>query len=160
MHECRLGAGAPPHSVTFVLDAKSREIFKKTTSVDTKMSTASSNSQASESLSIHDQDENLLPENVSLYTVAIISKKTCQILTAQKDEQTAAVFRCPHPGCNKSYTRKYRLKEHEKIVHGVIVDESTKNFSCPLDCGVSAFRTNKDLLSHCEMVHHEKLGML
>ena len=23
----------------------------------------------------------------------------------------------------------------------------------------SAFRTNKDLLSHCEMVHHEKLGM-
>ena len=128
----RLGAGAPPHSMTFVLYTKSREILK-TTSVDTKMS--------SESLSIHDQDENLLPENVSLYTVAIISKKTCQILTAQKDEQIAAVFRCPHPGCSKSYTRKYRLKEHEKIVHGVIVDESTKNFSCPLDCGVSAFRT-------------------
>lgn len=65
------GAGAP-HSVTFVLYAKSREILKKTTSVDTKMSTAPPNFQASESLSIHDQDENL-PENVSSYTVAIIS---------------------------------------------------------------------------------------
>ena len=64
-----MSVGAPPHSVTFVLYVKSREILKKTTSVDTKMSTASSNSQASESLSIHDQDENLLPENVSLYTL-------------------------------------------------------------------------------------------
>ena len=53
----------------------------------------------------------------------------------------------------------YRLNEHEKTVHGTVVDECTKNFSCPLDCGVCAFRTNKELLFHCEMVHHEKLGM-
>ena len=76
---------------------------------------------------------------------------------SQNNHKKAPVeFKCPHPGCNKS---KYHLAEHEKAVHGATVDECTKNFSCPLDCGVRAFRTNKELLSHSETVHHEKLGM-
>ena len=84
------------------------------------------------------------------------------------DETVAAefsVFSCPHPGCTKSYRRKYRLKEHEKTAHGDVAgvsNECTRNFSCPWDCDsrVHAFRTNKQLLSHCENVHHmhEKLG--
>ena len=73
---------------------------------------------------------------------------------------TVADFKCPHSGCTKSYTRKFRLKEHEKTVHKVVFEECTKNFLCPFDCGVPAFRTNKELLSHCEVIHHEKLGIL
>ena len=48
--------------------------------------------------------------------------------------------------------------DHEKIVHGLITDECTKNFSCPFDCGVHPFRRNKDLLSHCDKIHQEQLG--
>ena len=39
--------------------------------------------------------------------------------------------------------------------HGVSTyDEHTKNFSCPFD----PFRTNKELVSHCDAVHQDKLG--
>ena len=38
------------------------------------------------------------------------------------------------------------------------VDECTKNFACPFHCGAHAFRTNKELLSHCDKAHEEKLG--
>ena len=70
-----------------------------------------------------------------------------------------AGYKCAYPGCTKIYSRKYRLKEHEKMTHDLIVDECTKNFSCPFDCGVHAFRTNIQLLSHCDKVHQEQLGM-
>ena len=73
---------------------------------------------------------------------------------------TVTAFKCPHPGCIRSYSRKYRLKCHEKSVHGTEYDECTRNFSCPFDCGVNSFRTNKELLSHCDAIHHERLGRL
>ena len=69
-----------------------------------------------------------------------------------------AGYKCAYPGCTKSYSRKFRLKEHEKMTHDLIVDECTINFSCPFDCGVHAFRTNIQLLSHCDKVHQEQLG--
>ena len=72
---------------------------------------------------------------------------------------TVTDFKCPHPGCTKSYTRNYRLKEHVKAVHGVVVTECTKNFSCPFGGCVHMFRTNKELLTHCEGVHHDKIGI-
>lgn len=66
-------------------------------------------------------------------------------------------FHCMYPGCKRSYSRRYRLREHEKKEHG-IADQTTKNFLCPFDCGVLAFRTNIQLLSHCDKEHEEKLG--
>ena len=64
-----------------------------------------------------------------------------------------------YPGCTKSCSLKYCLKEHEKMTHDLIVDECTKFFSSPFDCGVHAFQTNIQLLSHCDKVHQEQLGM-
>lgn len=77
-----------------------------------------------------------------------------------QNKSEVAEYKCPHPGCTKSYSRKYRVKEHEKSSHGAVtIDECSKNISCPFaECGVEPFRTNKELLSHCENVHHENLG--
>ncbi len=55
-------------------------------------------------------------------------------------------------------TQVYRLREHEKKDHDLVIEEGTKKFSCPFDCGVHAFRTNVQLISHCAKVHEEKLG--
>ena len=73
-----------------------------------------------------------------------------------------AKFQCPHSGCTHTYTRKYRLREHLKRVHcDDGQNESKKNFVCPFACKVPApaFRTDKELLAHCEKVHQDALGI-
>ena len=67
---------------------------------------------------------------------------------------------CSFAGCNKSYSRKYRLNEHQKLEHGVADSYCTRNFRCPFCYEESAFRTNIELLNHCEGIHNEKLGKL
>lgn len=71
-------------------------------------------------------------------------------------------YRCSYPDCSGSYTRKYRLREHEQKVHGVAnVPDCTKNFSCPFGsiCGEKQFRTNVELITHCDKIHREMLGI-
>ena len=60
--------------------------------------------------------------------------------------------------CTKSYSRKYLLNKHLKEVHGVEGDKCTRNFNCPFKCGVGPYRTNIELLHHCEEVHQTSLG--
>ena len=68
-------------------------------------------------------------------------------------------FQCPHPGCKKSYTRKYGLKEHLKSAHDIVDTKSfTRNFECPFNCGAEAYRTNRELLHHCDKQHQDLLG--
>ena len=62
--------------------------------------------------------------------------------------------------CTKSYSRKYLLNKHLKEVHGVEGDKCTRNFNCPFKCGVGSYRTNIELLRHCEEVHQTSLGMV
>ena len=67
-------------------------------------------------------------------------------------------FQCPHPGCKKSYTRKYGLKEHLKSAHDVVDTNSfTRNF---FNCGVEAYRTNRELLHQCDKQHQDLLGKM
>ena len=41
--------------------------------------------------------------------------------TAQQEQVSVdrISYHCSFAGCNKSYSRKYRLNEHQKIEHGV-----------------------------------------
>ena len=65
-------------------------------------------------------------------------------------------FQCPHPGC---YTQKYGLKEHLKSAHDIVDTNSfTRNFECPFNCGAEAYRTNRELLHHCDKQHQDLLG--
>ena len=63
---------------------------------------------------------------------------------------------CLISGCNKKYTRKYCLTKHQAAVHGLSA-ECTKNFQCPFSCD-RVFRTNVELINHCEKIHDDKLG--
>ena len=76
------------------------------------------------------------------------------------DVQMDNSYRCPHFGCVKQYARKYRLKQHLSTVHGMEGSEYTRNFKCPFNCGVKAYRTNKELLTHCDKDHQDALGKL
>ena len=60
--------------------------------------------------------------------------------------------------CAKSYSRKYLLNKHLREAHGVEDDKCTRNFNCPFKCGVRPYRTNTELLRHCEEVHQTSLG--
>lgn len=57
-----------------------------------------------------------------------------------------------------------RLSEHQKSEHGVEDNlQCTRNFHCPFcsqddDGRGASFRTNMELISHCEKVHDDKLG--
>ena len=67
-------------------------------------------------------------------------------------------FQCPHPGCKKSYTWKYGLKEHLKSAHDVVDTNSfTRNFKCPFSCGAEAYKTYRELLHHCDKQHQDLL---
>ena len=64
--------------------------------------------------------------------------------------------------CSSCYTRKDRLVQHMKSKHGIESDRSStngNNFCCPFksSCEVM-FRTNVELIKHCETVHEEKVG--
>ena len=78
-------------------------------------------------------------------------------------EPTAAAdnghkFACSYPECFKVYSRKYHLIKHLKEAHGIENDtECTRNFKYPFNCGIRAYRTNKELLCHCEAVHQDTL---
>ena len=68
------------------------------------------------------------------------------------------------PGCSKRYARKFCLSKHQKIEHGIEDNhQCTRNFQCPFSCHYSegqgaSFRTNIELLNHCEKFHDDELG--
>ena len=78
--------------------------------------------------------------------------------------QPQSGYQCPFPGCSKRYVRKFRFNEHQKIEHGIEDShQCTRNFQCPFNCqdteGEGAlFKTNMELLNHCEKFHDDKLG--
>ena len=66
---------------------------------------------------------------------------------------------CSFAGCTKTFTRKFCSNRHLKSAYVITVDHiSVKKFWCPFCSNV--FRTNTELLSHCEKVHDDKLDML
>ena len=69
-------------------------------------------------------------------------------------------FACSYPECSKVYSRKYRLTKHLKEAHGIENDtECTIGTLNALSIvGFRAYRTNKELLCHCEAVHQDALG--
>lgn len=72
-------------------------------------------------------------------------------------------YQCSFPNCTSAYTRRYRLWQHEEAIHGVArVTGDKKNFICPFGtiCGEKLFRTNVELIHHCDEMHKEKLGIL
>ena len=91
--------------------------------MNTDLLGVSSNCDIGES-SIHDQDENLLPENVSSYIYSYLlmdvmfESVTCQP-TQINDEGIAADYKYPYPGCNKSYTRSNVLRSMKKQCMGL-----------------------------------------
>ena len=68
------------------------------------------------------------------------------------------VLKCPHPECHEAYAQKYHFKHHLKTAHGIERNDCTRNFKCPFSCEAKAFRTNKELLSHCDKYHKDMLG--
>ena len=72
-------------------------------------------------------------------------------------------YHCSVPGCKKVYTRNFRLNEHQRVEHGIQNQQKcTRNFECPFCCKSesqpSVFRTNTELLKHCEKLHDDWLG--
>ena len=85
----------------------------------------------------------LVYSNHAVYTTALLSLQL-------------KIFECSH--CDQTYTRKYRLSEHMKSKHGITdQDDCTRNFVCPFTCEIR-YRTNTELLAHCDEVHQHALG--
>ena len=62
-------------------------------------------------------------------------------------------FKCLQ--CERTYSRRTRLNEHVKKIHGEILQK--QRFLCPFQCPVQC-RTMVHLLRHCEKEHKENLG--
>ncbi len=63
--------------------------------------------------------------------------------------------------CGKGYSRRDRLSTHLKQEHDIEDDnkKQASRFFCPFKCDLPPFRTMKLLLTHCQSVHEDSLGM-
>ncbi|KAJ1569093.1 hypothetical protein HK096_004248, partial [Nowakowskiella sp. JEL0078] len=70
--------------------------------------------------------------------------------TTHKSAPTAKLFKCSHPGCDESFTRRQNLRSHQGRHTGI------RDFKCTENgCG-SAFHRRQELLRHTRSVHSPK----
>ena len=60
------------------------------------------------------------------------------------------------PGCSKRYARKFRLHEHQKLEHGI--ENSLFSYQLDSEGRGASFRTNTELINHCEKLYDDLLG--
>ena len=65
------------------------------------------------------------------------------------------------PTCGKAFSRSNILKDHQEKMHQEQGLKRKPRFKCTFTgCATSPFYFLKDLLQHCEVCHHDQLGII